>query len=71
MLLQIDLILGSVQVVTRRVQKVQLTQSGFLPRGQKKEKDDLRSSEGEGTIDKNRMRYKLKSRGSSGREEEK
>ena len=38
MLLQIDLILGSVQVVTRRVQKVQLTQSGFLPRGQKKGK---------------------------------
>jgi len=33
-------------------------------------KDDLRSSEGGGTTDKNRMRYKLKSRGSRGGEEE-
>ena len=35
-----------------------------------RKKDDLRSSGGGGSIDKNRMRYKLKSRGSSGREEE-
>ena len=36
----------------------------FFPEVRKK--DHLRSSEGGGTIDKNRMRYKLKSRGAEG-----